>query len=51
MLCALILPLLLQTPKGELRDDVLLDCLLLLSVLYDRDTRRPFCPENFWLIK
>ena len=42
---------LLQAPKSELRDDVLFDCLLLLSVLYDRDTRQPFCPDKFWLIK
>ena len=34
-----------------MRDDVLSDCLLLLLVLYDRDNRKPFCPNGFWLIK
>jgi ubiquitin-protein ligase E3 B len=40
-----------KVSKSEKRDDVLTDCLLLLHVLYDRDNRRPFCPDGFWLIK
>ena len=40
-----------ENPEFDNTDSLLSSVYTLLMLIYDRDSRRRFCPDNHWLIK